>query len=339
MQGRLTYPAPVQNKVPFLGGSGRQDNHRMTWQTLSPETSELGESPFWLAAEQRLYWVDIDGRQIRRCTVATGLVESWAMPEEPGCIAPALSAGGIKGLVIALRSGIYRATEWGGPLRLLAAAPYDIATTRFNDGKADPLGRFWAGTVYGPRTAPLAELFSFDAQGGQPAAMVRQAGGATVANGLAWSPDAKTLYWSDTTSHSIRVWDWDAAANLMSNERVFKQWPRKPAGWRADDPAAPAYGGRPDGAAVDCAGNYYVAMFEGARLLKLSPAGEVLADIAVPAQCPTMPCFGGPDFKTLYLTTARHGRPASELARYPQSGCVLSMRVEVPGLPVNVFAG
>ena len=302
----------------------------MIWQTVVAEPSELGESP---------YWVDIDGRKISRCTVACGLVESWAMPEEPGCIAPALSRDGSGGLLIALRSGLYRAAEWGGPLRLLIAAPYDTATTRFNDGKADPLGRFWAGTVYELRTDPLAGLFSFDVRDGEPAAMVRQAGGATVANGLAWSPDAKTLYWSDTTSHTIRAWDWDAAANRMSNERMFKRWPLKPAGWRADDPAAPFYGGRPDGAAVDSAGNYYVAMFEGARLLKLSPAGEVLADIAVPAQCPTMPCFGGPDLKTLYLTTARRGRPASELSRFPQSGCVLSLRVDVPGLPANVFAG
>ena len=84
-------------------------------------------------------------------------------------------------------------------------------------------------------------------------------------------------------------------------------------------------------------GNYYVAMYEGARLLKLSPTGALLAEFAVPAQCPTMPCFGGDDLKTLYLTSARHGRPARELQIYPQSGCVFSMQVEVPGLPVNFF--
>jgi sugar lactone lactonase YvrE len=311
----------------------------MTWTTVVAEPSELGESPFWHPAEQRLYWIDIDGRQIRRCCVADGRVESWAMPEEPGCIAPALSAEGVGGLIIALRSGLYRATTWGGALRLLATAPYDTATTRFNDGKADPLGRFWAGTVYDPRTEARAELFSLDGRSGPPGSLTRHAGGATVANGLAWSPDSQTVYWGDTTSHTIRAWNWDGAANRLSNERVFKQWPLKPAGWRADDPAAPAYGGRPDGAAVDSEGNYHVAMFEGARLLKLSPDGEVLADIAVPARCPTMPCFGGPDLKTLYLTTARHGRPASELARFAQSGCVLSMRVETPGLPAQTFIG
>ena len=87
--------------------------------------------------------------------------------------------------------------------------------------------------------------------------------------------------------------------------------------------------------AVDAEGNYWVAMFEGARVLQLSPRGQVLRDIAVPAQCPTMPCFGGADLKTLYVTTARRGRSAAELATWPHSGCVLSMQVDVPGLPVN----
>ena len=314
----------------------------MSWQTVVTEPSELGESPFWHAAEQRLYWVDIDGRKIRRCDVSMGSIESWAMPSEPGCIAPARGSDGSAGLVIALRDGIYRAADWGGALSLLAPAPYDTATTRFNDGKADPLGRFWAGTLFGPRTAALAELFSLDCRGNSRGVIERQAGGATVANGLAWSPDAKTLYWTDTTSHTIRAFDWDGAANRLSGERVFRQWPLKPANWRADafgQPDQPVYAGRPDGAAVDTDGNYYVAMFEGARLLKLSPAGALLADIVVPAQCPTMPCFGGDDLKTLYLTTARHGRPAAELLRFPESGCVFSMRVAVPGLPSNFFLG
>lgn len=100
----------------------------------------------------------------------------------------------------------------------------------------------------------------------------------------------------------------------------------------------PGYGGRPDGAAVDSEGNYYVAMFEGQRVLKLSPGGEVLAEIPTPVVCPTMVCFGGDDLQTLYLTTARHGRPAAELAAMPLSGAVFSMRVTVPGLPVNFFA-
>jgi len=97
------------------------------------------------------------------------------------------------------------------------------------------------------------------------------------------------------------------------------------------------YQGRPDGAAVDVLGNYWVAMYEGRRVCQLAPDGSLLAEFAVPAQCPTMPCFGGEDLQTLFVTTARHGRGAAELAHFPESGCVFAMRVSVPGLPVNFF--
>jgi sugar lactone lactonase YvrE len=158
---------------------------------------------------------------------------------------------------------------------------------------------------------------------------------ATTANGLAWSADRRTVYWTDTPSHAIQAWDWDAQSNAMSNHRIFRQFPPKPAGWQPGDPG---YGGRPDGASVDAHGNYWCAMYEGGRVLQLSPAGDVLQDIPVPAMCPTMPCFGGPGLTTLFVTTARDKRPANELERFPDSGCVFSMRVEVAGLPVNLFA-
>jgi sugar lactone lactonase YvrE len=301
------------------------------WQVVSAAPCEVGESPFWHPQEQLLYWVDIPRRTLHRCNVFMGSVDSWTLAAphdlEPGCIAPA--AGG--GLVIALRDGIYRARGWRGALEQLAVAGHDSATTRFNDGKCDPLGRFWASTIYEPRDARRAALFCL-----QGAALLPMAGEATVGNGLAWSADGRTLYWSDTTAHVVRAWDWDGAANQLSRPRVFRQFPFKPAGWQPGDPG---YGGRPDGAAVDSEGNYWVAMFEGARVLKLSPAGEVLADIPTPMRCPTMVCFGGDDLRTLYLTSACHGRPAAELQAMPLSGAVLSLRVDVAGLPVQFFAG
>ncbi len=295
--------------------------------------NELGESPFWHPDEQRLYWVDIAARQIHRLQPHTGVAEQWAMPSEPGCIAPLQSPPG--GLVIALRDGIYRAARWGGPLQLLAPALHDVAHFRFNDGKADPLGRFWAGTVNERRDAATAQLYCLTPATRSAPVLQARLGGATVANGLAWSPDARTLYWADTATHTVRAWRWDATENLLTQERVFQQWPDKPAGWLAGAPDNPPYAGRPDGAAVDAEGNYYVAMYEGAQLLKLSPDGALLASLPLPAQCPTMPCFGGHDLRTLYVTTARQKRPAAELARFPQSGGVFAMQVEVAGLPVN----
>lgn len=306
------------------------------WQTAVTQPDELGESPFWHPDEQMLYWVDITGQQIHRLNTFMGSVESWAMPSEPGCIAPARLAGckDSGAFVIALRDAIYGASQWGGALRRLTPALHKPDVTRFNDGKADPAGRFWVGTISSPRDAAEAQLFSLDARLPGPWALKRQAGNAIVANGLAWSPDASTMYWTDTTTHTIRAWDFNPDTANLTHERVFKRWSGKPAGWLPGDAG---YGGRPDGAAVDVQGNYWVAMFEGARVLQISPAGDVLADIAVPARCPTMPCFGGADFKTLFLTTARHGRSAAELAVYPDSGCVFSMRVDVPGLAVNFF--
>jgi sugar lactone lactonase YvrE len=313
----------------------------MSWSVVVPQVFELGESPFWHPHEQTLYWVDIVGRKILRANVFMGTAEAWDMPTElgePGCMAPA--AGG--GFVIALRSGIYRARQWQGPLHRLADAPYETAHIRFNDGKADPLGRFWAGSYCEDKT-PRAELYCLDARP-QPATgqagLRRMAGDAasgyaTGANGLAWSSDSRVLYWADTAAHVVRAWDWDAAANALSGERVFHQFAARVAGDGAG--GASPYQGRPDGAAVDVKGNYYVAMYEGGCVKKLSPQGVLLATIPLPARCPTMPCFGGDDLQTLYVTTARHGRSPQEVADRPLSGSVFSMRVDVPGLPVNFF--
>lgn len=301
------------------------------WERVTGEPDRLGESPFWHQRERCLYWVDIPARRLKRLTAA-GAVESWEMPSEPGCIAP-VEGGGI---MMALRDGIYRAPGWGTALERVVQFKHDTSKIRFNDGKADPLGRFWAGTIYEPRDERKAELFCIDMRphngnGGAPLITLK-AGNATTANGLAWSADAKTLYWTDTPRHEIRMWDWDAQSNEMSNCRVLRQFAGKPAGWQ---PGQPGYGGRPDGAAVDAEGNYWCAMFEGQRVLKLSPTGDLLDEIEVPVRCPTMPCFGGDDLRTLFVTSASDNRGADELDELPLSGHVIATRVDVPGLPVN----
>ncbi len=304
------------------------------WTAITTEPDGLGESPFWHPQEQRLYWVDIPGRRIARATVqglqTQGAVDYWPLTQEPGCIAPAQGGG----LVMALRDGIYLARAWGGPLQRLAAAPYDTTRLRFNDGKCDPQGRFWAGSLYEPKDQALGVLYMLDGQGLHP----MQGGlkhGVVTANGLAWSPDGRTAYWADTAAHQVRAFDFDATTGQLSAARVFHPMMPKPAGWVWGDAAA--YGGRPDGAAVDSEGCYWSAQYEGQRLLRLSPGGEVLAEVRTPVPCPTMPCFGGPDLKTLFITTSRQGRSAQELAQYPEAGCVFAMQVEVAGLPVNFY--
>ena len=306
----------------------------MNWQAVTAQPSALGESPFWQPQEQRLYWVDIARRQILRANVDQGSVETWDMPSEPGCIAPAASGG----WVIALRHGVFRARAWRAPLERIATLDYDPATMRANDGKCDTLGRLWIGTLDETRVSRNAALYCLDCRSGSAALLERKTNSATApastGNGLAWSPDGGTLYWADTSSHRVWAWDFDVRSNALTAQRTFVQFEPKPGGWQFDQSR---YRGRPDGAAVDVQGNYYVAMYEGGRVCKFAPDGTLLAEMATPALCPTMPCFGGADLQTLYLTTARHRRSAAELAAWPLSGCVFSLRVAVPGLPVNFF--
>jgi sugar lactone lactonase YvrE len=284
----------------------------LQWTAVTSVPDLLGESPFWHPLERALYWVDIPAKQIKRLA-HDGQAQSWEMPSEPGCIAPVAEGG----LMIALRDGVYYATSWGGSLEAVARFNHDVATTRFNDGKADPEGRFWAGTIYEPKDARKAELYCIDLRSGE--AVVRlKAQNATTSNGLAWSPDGRTMYWADTPTHAVYAWDWDAATNALRHHRVFHQFGVKPAGWKPGDPG---YRGRPDGATVDAEGNYWCALYEGQRLAKLSPAGQLLGEIELPVLSPTMPCFGGDDLRTLYVTTAHDH--------------VISARVDVPGLPVN----
>jgi len=283
--------------------------------------SLLGESPLWHPDEQRLYWVDIPGLQLNRHDPATGRHDEWHFPTEPASIAPLLGGG----LLIAMRDGLWRFDPATGQRKLVARPPYDPATQRFNDGKADAQGRFWVGTI-DDRREPRAALYCL--AGGE---LRRMADGITVSNGLATSPDGATLLWADTKAHRIQAFDLDPADGSLSRQRLFAQFPLR-------DPAAPlaSYGGRPDGAAMDSEGACWVAMFEGQRLLRLAPDGQMLAELRLPVRCPTMPCFGGPDLRTLYITTAREKRPADELAAQPLAGCVLQCRVPVPGLPAHV---
>lgn len=288
----------------------------------------LGESPFWHPDEAALYWVDIPGRAIHRWHPATAAHAQWALPTEPGCIAP-LTGGR---LLLAARDGLWRFDPADGSRTPIATElPYDPATERYNDGKADPQGRMWVGTIFEPRTSAAAALYRF-ARG----ARERMAGDATVSNGLAFSPDGQTLYWCDTAAHRIFAFDFDGQAGSISRQRVLAEFPAKSVA--AVDGDLSDYGGRPDGAAVDIEGAYWIAMFEGQRLLRFAPDGTLLRELKLPVRCATMPCFGGTDLKSMFITTARANRSAGELAAQPLAGHVLTLRVDVPGLPVNFAA-
>ncbi|WP_228893555.1 SMP-30/gluconolactonase/LRE family protein [Pseudoduganella aquatica] len=288
-------------------------------EAFSAETMLVGESPLWHHGEQTLYWVDIEGFAIHSLKPSTGEHRKWPMASEPSALA--MSAGG--GLAVATRAGFMQFNPEDGTLHAIAPAPYDTTTTRFNDGKVDAAGRFWVGTIYEPRDKQAAEMYVLER--GQ--VRLAWSGGMTNSNGLGFSPDGSAMYHADTAAHRVTRYDFDLASGTQSNPQVLHQF-------SADK--ANNYGGRPDGAAVDSEGNYWVAMFEGGRIAKLSPSGEQLDEIVLPVRCPTMVAFGGADLKTLYITTASK-RPAEELAAMPLSGRVLQVRVAVPGLPAPAY--
>ena len=297
-------------------------NHTFDIQPLpGVPPSLLGESPMWHPEQGALWWCDIPGHRLNRWVMASGSHEQWLFETDVACCAP-LPGGD---LLLGMRDGLWRFNPASGGRELLAEAPYDATAERFNDGKADAQGRLWVGTIYEPRSPAKAALYRFAQQ-----RLERMAGDITVSNGLAWSPDGATMYWSDTSAHAVYAFDFDVTDGTLARQRVFASFAPKPA-----DGSLAGYGGRPDGAAVDREGAYWVAMYEGQRLLRLAPDGRLLQEVPLPARCPTMPCFGGPDLRTLFITTACDKRPADELAAQPAAGCVLTMRVDVPGLPVN----
>jgi len=283
---------------------------------------QTGECPLWHPEEQALYWVDIPAFTVHRLDPSIGAHRSWKLSSEPATLA--ISDRG--GLIVAMRSGFAHLDTGSDEVRLteIAAAPYDTAVARFNDGHVDPAGRFWVGTIYEPRDKPAAEMFVLE----RGAIRKAWSGGMTNSNGLGFSPDGKTMYHADTAAHRVTRAGFDAASGAVSDQRLLHQF---------STDKANNYGGRPDGAAVDSEGNYWIAMFEGARLVKLSPEGALLDEIKLPVRCPTMMAFGGEDLRTLYVTSAG-ARPAPELEQYPLSGKLLRIRMDVAGRIENTYA-
>ena len=311
-------------------------------RVVSASASALGESPVWHAASNSLLWVDIAGRQLHCVRAEGGGQRSWPLPEEPGCIglvaagaAPAAGPHGLGKVVMALRSGFHLFDPDTAVLTRLTPPLFDTGRYRFNDGTVDPAGRFWAGSLFEQKTQASAGLYCLErgraraVTGAGAAASPWREWGVKTSNGLAFSPDGRIMYHSDTPAHVVYAYDYDVRSGAVDNRRVW---------WRTGgDKGAADYGGRPDGAAVDEDGCYWTAQYEGGRVLQLSPQGRILRVLAVPARCPTMVAFGGTDLRTLYVTSAREGRPAEELAAWPLSGFVFAIPVAVAGLPARAY--
>ena len=280
-----------------------------------------GESPVWHVGEQALYWVDIPARALWRRDAATGALASWLAPEMRACIA----WGGRPGRWIAgMESGIFELQTHGAELqsRRLAAVEHAEPNMRFNDGRCDRQGRFWAGTmVMNMGLASTAgALYRYDAAGLQ-----RVIDGLITPNGLAFSPDGRVMYLSDShpAVQSIWAFDYDIATGLPSNRRLFVDMN--------------AFPGRPDGAAVDADGCYWICGNDAGLIHRFTPAGKLDRSLAVPVKKPAMCAFGGADLDTLFVTSIRPGGDV-DLSDQPLAGSVFALRPGVCGLPEPAFA-
>ena len=278
----------------------------------------VGESPVWSARERALYWVDILAARVQRWIPETGEQRSWQLPAVVGSIG-LRQAGGI---VAALRTGFHLIDLDSGALEFLCHPEPETPGNRLNDGKVSPDGRFWAGTM-DDRLAKekTAHLYRLDADH----RCRRMASGVVVSNGLAWSPDGRTLYRSDSRAAAIWRHAYDLATGDIGPQQAFvtvqPEW------------------GRPDGAAVDAEGCYWSCGVSAGRLNRFSPDGELIEYVELPITHPTMPCFGGDGLKTLYVTSLRDGVDSDTLARTPQAGGVFALQPGVAGTPVALYKG
>ncbi|MEB0058439.1 MULTISPECIES: SMP-30/gluconolactonase/LRE family protein [unclassified Variovorax] len=281
---------------------------------VGSQTDILGESPLWDDRGQCLYWVDIRRPAIRRLLPSTGQVDTWEMPELVGCIA--LTDEGR--LLVALSQFIALFDVVSGSLEALARPRQSVPGHRFNDGRCDRQGRFWVGTMHNLTRAPEGVLYRLEGRG----ELAPMRDGICIPNSLAFSPDGCTMYFADSLRYSLYAYDYDPETGRTGTERVLATT------------AEPAF---PDGSTVDEEGFLWNAEFNGARLVRYAPDGRIDRTIAMPVQRPTCCAFGGPDLRTLYVTTTSQKMTPEQLAAEPLAGALLALDVGVAGLPEPRF--
>jgi len=281
---------------------------------LAAPRADLGEGPCWHAARGSLWWIDITGRRVFEARMDGGVPREWVVGQMVGCVAPERSGG----LIAALHDGIYRFDPDTGGTTLFARAPgHDPAGFRFNDGKVDPQGRFWAGTLSLTGVSGAARLYSTDAGG---VVTVRREG-VSISNGLAWTADGGTLYYIDSPTRRVQAFHFDGETGALSGE-----WE---ASRLADDE------GWPDGCCLDEEGMLWVGHWGAGCLTRRDTrTGRVLETVRLPVRNVTSCAFAGERLDRLFITTAvDHDDRSPE----PEAGAVFSFVPGVCGLPTALF--
>jgi sugar lactone lactonase YvrE len=278
----------------------------------------LAEGPVWDSRTQRLFWVDILERRVHSFDPQNGAQQVFEIGQYVGAAVPRRSGG----LLLAVQHGFAHLDLATGAVTPLLAVEAHLPDNRFNDGKCDPAGRFWAGTMSLNNKHGAGSLYRLDADH----AVHRMVADVSISNGLAWNSDHTTMYYIDTPTLTVTAFDYDHASGAVTNRRVVV--------------TLPAGSGGPDGMTIDAEGMLWVAHWGGFCVSRWNPAtGEMLQKIDLPTAHVTSCCFGGPNLDELYITTASYGLSDEARTTQPAAGGIFRARPGVRGLPADSYAG
>jgi sugar lactone lactonase YvrE len=277
---------------------------------------ELGEGPFWHPLQERLFWFDILNKTLFSATAGGIMVDRFTFD------ATVTAAGVIDSdnLAVASAAGIFKLTLSTDTRELLIPLEPDSTNTRTNDGRVNQAGGLWIGTMGLKDPSKVAAGSLYQVRGGEVTKLLSDV---FIPNGTCFSPDGRTAYFADTKVGTIRKIAIDPETGLPVGD------------WAPF--ADSSHAGGPDGAVVDAEGFVWSARWDGSSIIRFAPDGRVDRVVKVPVSRPTCPAFGGKDMKTMYITSAREGMTAEQLAAEPTSGGVFAIELDVPGLPENLF--
>jgi sugar lactone lactonase YvrE len=279
--------------------------------------AELGEGPVWDSELGRLIWVDITGERVHRFDPLTGDDETTAVGQPVGAASPRIPDG----LVLAVRDGFVFLDLERARLELVAEVEAETPGNRMNDGKCDAAGRFWAGTMPFAGNRPSGALYRLDSD----LSVSRMLDGVTISNGIAWSPDGRSMYYIDSPTYRVDVFDYDVDAGEIAKRRTLFE--------------LPADGGLPDGMTVDAEGLLWIAFWGVGAVRRYTPDGLLAAVVELPVSLVTSCAFGGPDLADLYITSASGPLSPEQAVDQPAAGGLFRARPGVSGLPHHRFLG
>jgi len=277
----------------------------------------LGEGPSWDQHEQKLLWVDIENHLVNRFDPITGDNESWTVEQHPSFAIATQQ----RDIVIGTRHGIVRLDPATGEITKLVDPEPEMETNRFNDGKCDPEGRLFAGTISDSRTEGDASCYCIEPD----LSFTKVVPSATNSNGQCWSSDQKTYYYIDSATRRVDAFDYDAKSGKLTNRRPVIQVPEDL--------------GKPDGMTIDAEGMLWTGMFRGSAICRWNPqTKELIGKVDIPCPNVTSCCFGGQDLDQLFITTARIAMSDEQLKTHPTAGGLFVCQPGVSGTPTIPFA-